>query len=494
MGDGTPRGPAAGPALIGVAVLAAFTAVLRASQPLLDGIDPFWHLDLGRRIVTSGLPEGDPYSFLTEGRDWVLNQWGTEAIIGIIDRVGGLWLLAVFTAILVAGAYGLAGWLAWRRAPSMLTAALLGLAIMSHTNNWSLRGNLFSFLLLPVLLREILREDGPRIAIIAPLMVVWANLHAGFLTGVALLAAHGVGAAAISASGRRLATLGRGAALVAVGVLAGVVTPYGPRFLASTMDLAARAGGAGITEWAPTPITNPVVLPYTVLMATVLTALAVAGRREDLPEMLMAVATALLGVAAVRNIAPAAIVLTILGAPYVHRTWVQLRGHETVGPPRGPNQLDRALSGVVIVLGLLGVFAAVPRTIDIGAHTTDIPLAIIRELDALERPARVVTTGEWSAPLAALTGDHVRTAVDGRLELFSDEEIDAARGITAAEGTWSDQLTRWCATDVVVPRGSGLATRLNDTPDWTLATGPTGDGGDDAPVWYVVATPLSRCP
>lgn len=484
------RGPAAGPALIGIAALTAFVAVLRATQPLLDGIDPFWHLDLGRRILSSGLPHGDPYSFLSEGRVWILNQWGTEAIIGFVDRIGGLWLLGVLTAALVAAVYGLAGWVAWKRAPALSTVVLLGLAVMSHTNNWSLRGNLFTFVLLSVLVREILRAHGPRLVVVGPLMVLWANLHAGFLTGVVLLAAHGVGSAAIARHERRMAVLGRHGLLVAAGLLAGMVTPWGPRFLWSTLELAGRANNAGITEWGPTAITTPVVLPYTLLMATVLAALAVSGRREDLPEILMTVATVLLGVSAIRNVAPAAIVLTILGAPHVHRAFRMIVANVSDTPPaRGPSMLDRTVAGVLVTAGLLSAVAIVPRADDVASHSDDIPLAIIHDLAALDRPARVFTLSDWAAPIAMLTGDDVRTAVDGRLELFSDDEIDQAR--TAIEGgaSWRATLRAWCVTDALLPSTSDLSGLLSEEPGWSLASEADVLGTDERARWYQHTSP-----
>jgi hypothetical protein len=481
--DTTGPRPAAGPALVGITTVAVLAGVVRATRPLLTGTDPFWHYDLGRRIVAGGLPRTDPYSFLRDGHEWILNQWGTEAVFGVVDRIGGLGLLALFAALLVGAAYGVTGWAMWRRAPTLATMLLFGAVVLASMSNWSLRGNLFTFLLLPVFLTELLRDDGPRPVVVVPLLVVWANLHAAYLFGVGLLLLWLVGTWAVASPDDAAWLRRRAPVLVVGGLLAGLVTPYGPRFLVSTLELTTRAGGAGISEWTPAPLTRIDVLPYTFLVGVVLVALAVAARRQDLPEALMVVAAVLFGATAIRNLATASIVVGVVGAPYVSSALRQVR-RVPDGAPRPPSGLDRLLVGVVGVVGLVLVLAVVPRSGAVAAHlgNNTAPLDLIDRLDASPGEERVVTTSTWSGAVAALTGDHVRTAVDGRLELFSDEEIQVVRDLESADPGWQGTFDRWCVTAVLIPADAPLDRALDDSGAWTMAA-EAGDDENRARLW-----------
>jgi hypothetical protein len=491
VGTESTRPPASGPALVGVVALAVFAAIVRASRPLLSGTDSFWHYDLGRRIWDSGLPRTDPYSFLREGQEWILNQWGSEAVFGAVNALGGLRPLAVFTALLVGGAYLLVGWKIWTRTASLLAVPLLGLVVLASMSNWNLRGNLFTFLILPMFLGELLRADGPRAKIMLPLMIVWANLHAAFLLGAGLLAVHLVGRLVIDWPARREAVL-RAAGLIVGGLLAGVVTPYGPAFLVSTLSLATRAGGAGISEWMPPPLTRIDVLPYTLLVAAVLVAVGLAARREDLANVLAIVAAALFGLSALRNLATASIVVAVVGAPYVQPAWASLRRRDTVARPRRPlAPFDRAMAAVVVVGGLIATAVLVPASGKVQDHLGDVPYDLITALAAEEREVRLVTTSSWSPAFAALTPESVKTAVDGRLELFSDVEIQTVRDLESANSGWQNTLRGWCTTDVVLPTVLPLEAVLRASPQWRLVRSVPTDSNGAAAQHYVKSSGCS---
>lgn len=470
----TRRGAASGPALIGVAAIAALAGVFRATEPVLGGPDPFWHWDLGRRILASGLVREDPYSFLTEGQSWILNQWATDALIGVVDRLFGLPGVAVLGALLVLVVYSVVGWRMWRRSPSLLTVALLGLVFMAGMSNLSLRGNLFTYLLLAFLLAELRRHGGPRLLVVGTLMIAWTNLHAGFLLGPLLVIVDGVGRILVATPGQRMAVALRRGAVLLVAVATTLVTPYGPGLLLQAVRLSAGGVASGITEWAAPTLTATTVLPYTVLMAIALTSVAIANRREDLPDVLVVVAFSIIGASATRNLAPAAVVLGITAAPYVSRSWNQLRGDAEVSAPSPSRPPDRAIAGVLLLSAITAIVLVIPHQRTVEQHATNVPLAIVRELAALDRPVRAHVTSLWAPAVSILGGDHVRTTVDGRLELFTPDDFAAASEIESADPGWLEQLDDWCVTDLVIRADEATARALSGARAWEKRlTAPT---------------------
>lgn len=478
------RGPAAGPALVGVCAVVGLSGVIRASRPLLNGPDPFWHWDLGRRIVAArALPTADPYSFLTEGRDWVLNQWGTDLLIGLVTRAGGLPLLAFVTAVVVAVGVGLTGREMWQRAPSLLTVPLLGLVMLTSMSSWVLRGTLATLVLLPLLLREVHRSD-PRPWLLGVLFLLWANLHAAFLIGIALVAIDTVARVAVADPGERRSVAKRGATAFGAALVAPLVNPYGPRYVAEVFSLAAGGTGTGISEWAPPAILSLRFLPFTVLAALVLVAVAVSGRRADLPDILLVVSGTFIGLTAQRNAALGAVIVGVTGAPYVLRAWHEHRDDTAVPPTSPVGRIDGAIAAALAVASLAILIGTIPRSGALSDHSEGVPLRLIGELDALERPVRLATSATWAPAVAALTQHHVQTEVDGRAELFDAEERAMHIALHRGAAGWDKTLNRWCITDALVPSRGPLHTTLQRSNEWNPAGIDHAEDRENSELWF----------
>ena len=156
------------------------------------------------------------------------------------------------------------------------------------------RPQLFSVLLFAVLLVVIERVDegrGRPLLIVPPLMALWANLHGGWIVGLATFGCW----AAVRAFDRRAAARDRVAVVLAsaVGLAATLVNPYGVQmwtFLAETV----RFGRANIDDWG-TILSHPLALG--IPWAIVLSAGAIAAwkgkiRRVDLIAIVCGLAIA----------------------------------------------------------------------------------------------------------------------------------------------------------------------------------------------------------
>lgn len=448
--------------MVGVAALAALAGLLRANRPLLHGPDPYWHLDMGRRIVASGLPDGDPYSFLTSGEVWISAQWGTQAIIGLLDRVGGVWFVAFTATVIVALGIATVGRQMWVQVPSLVTVGLLALVMLASMAAWVLRGNLATLVLLPLLIGELLRSRRRPWRILL-LLVVWANLHALYLLGVGLLLLDSVGRWIRAPRSERGRVAKHGLVLTAGGLAAGALTPYGPRYVSEMLTLAATGGGSGITEWSATAVTSVQVSPFVLLIFVVLVAAVVTGNADDLPRALMLVAGTLLGFSAQRNVAAAAVIVGVVGVAFVGRLV-----HGDVGAHTSAvGRLDLLLATLTLVAGVALIIATLPRTSSLAAHAAGVPLRISDGLDQLNRPARVAVPSSIAPAIASLTGNDVRTEVDGRAELFNDAERSDHVALHAGHPEAQTILRRWCVTDVVTPSHSPLHVLLERDDAWS---------------------------
>ena len=248
------------PAMIAVVVLAG--VVLFAPAVLNDG-DTYWHLATGSWILAHGqVPKMDIFSFSRPGIPWVAHEWLSEALMGAVFRPAG-WSGVL---ILMAAGLGLAGWLMVRRIGESLTGLTLlvvcVLAFGCMAPSMLVRPHLLA---LPVLIAwtiEMLdaraQERAPRL-VFAGLMLLWANLHGGYVFGFMLAGA--LGLEALIAAGPKPWPVVRGWGLFgALSLAACLVTPHGLAGLIYPFQVMTLNFLPNITEWAPENFAHPSLL------------------------------------------------------------------------------------------------------------------------------------------------------------------------------------------------------------------------------------------
>ncbi len=197
--------------------------------------DLWWHVRTGELILEEGaLPETDPFSFTAAGAPWVNHEWAADVVFAGAFRLAGGRGLVALRALLLAGTLALLAALVWERSRHPIgTVALLAAAAGTVSFFANLRPHSFTWLLtLAFLAAADAHRRGSRRALWwwPPLMVLWANLHGGFVLGLAVA---GLGAAALLV--RRDAPAGefRRVLAPALATLAApLLNPYGPALFA----------------------------------------------------------------------------------------------------------------------------------------------------------------------------------------------------------------------------------------------------------------------
>lgn len=261
----TPR--SRGPGLTAVYLWAAagLTALRMFTTPL-PPFDLWWHLAMGRIIVTEqAIPLVDRFSFTRAGQPFFDQSWLAQVVLYGIHRLGGVPLLIVFQALVLCATYGMLLWLVARRTGRPRLAVLLLLVVIQPLSfdAWGIRwGVRPQGLALPLFAACLLLLTGYRrrwwqtLWPLVPLIALWANLHGSFFLGLLMIAAVLLGegirqlrrdeTALTGPEWRRLALWGASAAL------AMLINPRGPGLLLYVRNLAASPSVARVaSEWAP---------------------------------------------------------------------------------------------------------------------------------------------------------------------------------------------------------------------------------------------------
>lgn len=152
--------------------------------------DVWWHLKTGQWIVQHhALPRIDPFSY-TARNPIILHEWGAEVLEWITFRVSPA-LLAFMSVALISGAFLIAYLTALRRSKSTLASFLvIAAGASASASSAEMRPQVFSFVLLALLvvILQRYRDHGGRVIwLIPPMMLLWVNLHAIFLIGIAVI-------------------------------------------------------------------------------------------------------------------------------------------------------------------------------------------------------------------------------------------------------------------------------------------------------------------
>jgi hypothetical protein len=254
-----------------VLLIAALTLLVAGLALCIDrerSGDLYLQLFTGRFISEHGLATEDPFRTVAHGRPWLNQQWLSELGFYTVARSIGITGLTVLYALLVAAPLAIAlACIRRKGAALMLAAAVLyfpGTLAIVHPRAAAFTLLAFSLLVALILtawrLSPSLRDHPGRLwwgLLGIPLLFgVWANLHAGFVAGLLLIALTALGLTLDRWRGLSdTAARHRVALLVVSGVLATaavtLATPLGGAIWAYLLSFRNPAISLATKEWEP---------------------------------------------------------------------------------------------------------------------------------------------------------------------------------------------------------------------------------------------------
>jgi hypothetical protein len=166
--------------------------------------DFWWHIATGRYIVTEKhLPDKDPFSFTSELQEnknafperesFILKQyWLAQSLFYLVFNLAGAkGIILLRSLILVLTLFAVFWHLQKGKVSAYISFLFLFLLFDDSTRAIGERPVLFSYLFSAVvflILDNFRIEKGRKIFLLPPLMLLWANLHGGFILGDIIIA------------------------------------------------------------------------------------------------------------------------------------------------------------------------------------------------------------------------------------------------------------------------------------------------------------------
>ncbi len=415
------------------------------------------HLATGRLIVEQGrVPGADPYSRDFVGMAWTVQSWLASLVYSRTVELGGEPALRLLHGLLAA--LVMIG--VWRlTAPArqlVVRAALALLPLLIGGSLWAPRPFMIGLIGLLVVL--LVMRGSVRPWALVPAMYLWVNSHGSFPLALVLLGAAGVG---FLIDERRLpAAHLRLAGWAVLGILLAGLNPVGPRLWWFPFMLLGRGDALEqVVEWAPPTFEKPVDYVYLVLLPLLMVA---AKRGMPWADLMPAVGFFIMGLLAIRNMAPASLVVVAMAAPALA---------DLVGRAVG-DEHNRA-ARMLTVAGATGLaVSAVAVLTSPGLSLDRYPVDAVGYLedhDLVPGDDVVIVHREGVGNyLTYRYGADANVFIDDRFDFYPIERTDDHLTLLYG-GDYRDVLERNEADVVVWERDSTFTDWLDVQPGWDLA-------------------------
>ena len=452
-------------------------AFLFASRPLSDG-DFWWHLKTGEYIVRNfSIPRIDFYSFTVPGKPWVAHEWLSEVIFYLVySRAGFNTLIFIFTVLTV-----LAFWIVFRRTnahPFVKGFAVL-LSVWSILPTMGVRPRTFTLLFAAIylaLLHRFIRErETKAIWWLVPLMIVWVNLHAGYLLGLVLI---GVAIAGVvldawfageklTSQWPQLKTLG----LVFVACLVAVnLNPQGPRIFVFPFEFfLSPVQQDQIVDWLSPDFHQKELFPLLLLIVLTIASLALSPKRVRPSELLLYLATLYMTLKSNRHMAIFALVAGPMLADYLQH-WLDTTRFTRMfgGSPSPTSRRRKAIFNIILLVPLIFCLIKLKSVIywPPTQKQVGVPLKAVSYLKANGITGNTFTDPNiWGGYLIWETPSNP-VYIDGRIDMYGDEFMREYLGIIHGITRWQEPFDKYGVQVAIVSPTSRLHLQLEQSAQW----------------------------
>ena len=443
----------------------AYLLFLSMGEILLRDSDTLWQIRIGQWIVEHGaMPYTDVHSFTRFGEPWMSSSWLSQVLFaaayGSMDWAGPVVLTSLAIGVSVAiFIYLLEEYIDPAR--SILTVTL---AVLMSATHFLARPHMLAFPAMVAFIGGLMaaadRRDHPS-WLLLPVLALWANLHGGFVLGLALIGPIGLEAIWCCDPKRRVALAARWALFGLAALVASCCTPYGW----NTLLGAAKILSLGklltlIWEWMPANFGS--ISFFEVALLGLIGLAFFRGLVLSVPRILLLLGLIWMALSHGRNIEVFAFLAPlVLAKPFAE----QLGTGQTAVVRELPSR-----SRVVMLAALAVAVAGWASTKTFAAHhpfsffEAQTPVAAVDVLKQ-RQAQRIFSTAPFGGYL--LSRD-IKTFIDGRAELYGEQfVIDYFDAIEAKDVDLLLRLLETYRIDATLLNPTLPATKLLDhLPGW----------------------------
>jgi len=471
--------------------------VMQGARTMLGDGDTGWHVRTGEWILQNGrIPRADIFSYTMPGQPWFAWEWLWDLCFGWLHQRWGMAAVVAASLLVLCLTFALLFRLVRRKCGNdFLAIAVTALTAAGCSIHYLARPHLFSFLFIVVfygILDRALEGRARGLWLLPVLMVLWTNLHGGFLAGLILTGAYAGGELATwlldGDAERRPAALRRAGLYLATAAgcfAATFVNPYGYHLHQHIVEyLRDPQLWQTIQEFQPLTFQGPVGFFAEPMFVLALTAALWNVYRRRFVYSILVFGWGHGALMAARNLP----IFVLVAAPAVAemlehllyalqqapvRGWVRQASARFTAIGEEFSLVDRIprfhLASAVAAAMLVAAFYVPSSSFKLRAQY-DPSRYPAKALSVLRAPEsrRIFTHDEWGDYLIYNLYPLKKVFVDGRSDFYGASFGKKYQDVMGVKFDWEKDLSQYSVDTILLPVDESLAGALKQSPKWRV--------------------------
>lgn len=459
-----------------------FLSFAEGNRLLADG-DTGHHIRTGEYIIdTLTIPRHDIFSFLSPPIPWTAHAWLSEVIMAVIHRAFGLTGIVVFFAFLIASVYYLLFKVIQTYKGNILGAILVViLVIAASLIHWMARPHIFSLLLMVAwyyILDSYQYNNRNYLYVLPPIMLLWVNLHGGFMAGFILIGVYLFGnlfGFFVSQEDKRISYKKKAELLgltVIACILTSLINPHGYHILTFPFELTSnRLIVDNVNEYMSPNFHEPI--PFKYLLLLMIAAFAISKKELNVMEVVLALVFTYMALYSTRFIPLFAIIIAPILVKQADLIFEQADGRFFAFLKKRSDVIvsaDAASKGFLWPIAgiLLTVVFAVSGKIGYGYYEEATPA---RAMDFLKKEnirGNMFNNDEFGDYIIYAAWPKYKVFFDGRFDMYGEGRMKEYLKVTRVQPGWKDVLEKYKIDWIIYNANSPLSLFLMERDDWKL--------------------------
>ena len=456
---------------------------LQYGQALLRDGDTGFHIRTGEFIIENWtIPEQDIFSFRSPPIPWTAHEWLSEVIMALVHRLSGLTGIVIFFSFILATTYLLLLRLLRQESRDVLLGiVIVCYAALSSTPHWLARPHVFSLALTVIwyhLLNEFQYRQKNRLFVLPLLMLLWVNLHGGYIVGILLLGIYIAGnlVSWITDRGpnaeRPLQNVKRLLLTMTVVILVSMINPQGYHILMFPFQVTSdRFLMDHVQEFLSPNFHEP--LPFKYLLLFLIAVLARSRPTVNWIQLILILTFTYMALYSVRYIT----LFVIIVGPILIRLIDQMKQDL---PTKVRNffderslrllEIERQTSGYVWSLIAIGgvVALGVAGSYQYAFSEKSYPVSAVEFLKKENVAGNTFTDDDFGDYLIYAAWPQHRVFIDGRTDMYGPERIKEYLTVAHVKPGWREVVDKYAFSSVLYRTQASLASALAEDQTWHL--------------------------
>ena len=471
------------PSISDVIFIIILAVVISGEGNLLGDADTGYHIRAGEYILQNlRVPHHDIFSFTSPPIEWTAHEWLSEVLFALVYKISGLSGVVTATATLIASVYFLLLKFLRSSGVSIIVAALLvALVAGASTIHWLARPHILSLLLTLiwyVILDTYQYKKRNYLYLLPPLMLLWVNLHGGFIAGFMLPSVYITGnlLKAIFVKEERHETISRLKILLLFStlcLLASLLNPKGFEILLFPFKLTANKFIMDhVNEWlSPNFHTD---LRYEYMLLLMILVFGVSVLKLNSIEAMLVILFTHMSLFSARYIPLYAIILspiiarrldhliTIVSDRKLVKRFLAISHRAAMSDSKTKGYLWSVFAVAIVF------FLVFTGKVEYGFDKKKLPADAVQFMKKEKLTGNMFNNDEFGDYIIYAAWPEYKVFFDGRSDMYGVERMKEYFKVTGVEQGWDKVLTKYNINWIIYDANSFLSRFLLERDDWKL--------------------------